>query len=86
MNIKPIKGFPTITDSKINKKPGNTDSEKQADKVSISTQAREMNNKTKIDKLSKIKERIAAKDYDSDDVMRSVAGKILKEIKQTEKK
>ena len=87
MNIKPIKGFNSITGSKItNKQSEKLDPETKTDMASISDQARIMNSSSKIDKLNKIKELIKNKQYESDEKLRSVAGEILKEINSTNKK
>lgn len=55
----------------------------QKDKIEISSKAKELNKIYSVDKdLSKIKERIDSKYYDSDQVISKVADLVLKDIAQ----
>ncbi len=52
----------------------------QQDKLEISNEAKVMNEKVEASKLDVIKQKVAQKYYDSDEVLNKVADKILNEI------
>lgn len=81
MNIKSVNGSLPYIPNLDNKKKDSKDIEKSGDKLEISKEALKIKeNSGELNKMDVVKSRIQSKFYDSDEVINSVAEKILKEF------
>jgi hypothetical protein len=81
MNIKSVNGSLPYIPNLDSKKKESKDIEKSGDKLEISKEALKIKENTgELNKTDLVKSRIQSKFYDSDEVINSVAEKILKEF------
>lgn len=81
MNVKSIMNSLTYIPNIDGKKKENKEIEKSGDKLEISPEALKIKESAKdLNKLEMVKSRIQSKFYDSNEVLNSVAEKILKEF------
>ncbi len=85
MDIKKVSGnqyFPNEVLKNKEKTSKNTPANQQQDKLEISNEAKVMNEKADVSKLDAIKQKVAQKFYDSDEVLGKVSEKILNELNE----
>jgi hypothetical protein len=81
MNIKSVNGSLPYIPNVDSKKRDNKDIEKSGDKLEISSEALKIKESSgDLNKLDVVKSRIQSKFYDSNEVLNTVAEKILKEF------
>ncbi len=82
MDIKKISNSQYFTNEtpKQKEKVSKSDASKTQDKLEISNEAKVMNEKVEASKLDVVKQKIAQKFYDSDEVINKVSETILNEV------